>query len=341
MNPATRIAVAIRRRGSVDGSHARIRPVSLLEVSHLRKTFGKLVAVEDVSFSVASGEVFGLLGPNGAGKSTTMNMLAGLLAPDSGTIQLEGTELGPDDRELRKAFGVVPQDLAIYPELTARENLNFFGRLYGISRALLKERIADALQRTGLSSRADDRSGSFSGGMKRRLNFGIALLHRPKLLILDEPTVGVDPQSRAHLLDCVRSLSTEGVAILYASHYMEEVEALCSRVAIVDHGCVLACDHLPTLLGRLSSSICLEISRPTDGLEEKLNGIGRIEAGTNGAATIIIPREHGEEQQRLNEKLTRVLRLLEQAEVDLHGVESNDANLERLFLQLTGNRLRD
>ncbi len=205
-----------------DDDGARETPsMSLLEVSHLRKTFGRLVAVEDVSFSVCAGEIFGLLGPNGAGKSTTMNMVVGLLAPDSGSIRLDGQELEPTNRSLRESLGVVPQDLAIYPELTARENLHFFGRLYGIKGQDLKRRIGEALERAGLASRADDRAENFSGGMKRRLNFGVALLHRPRLLILDEPTVGVDPQSRAHLLDCVRALSCEGVAAVYASHYME------------------------------------------------------------------------------------------------------------------------
>jgi ABC-2 type transport system ATP-binding protein len=315
--------------------------MNLLEVCNLRKTFGNLVAVEDVSFSVAAGEIFGLLGPNGAGKSTTMNMVVGLLAPDSGAIRLEGRELAPDNRELRKSLGVVPQDLAIYPDLTARENLDFFGRLYGIKGRLLKQRIDDALERTGLTARAKDRAETFSGGMKRRLNFGVALLHRPRLLILDEPTVGVDPQSRAHLLDCVRALSAEGIASVYASHYMEEVQSLCTRVAIVDRGRVLACDNLQILLGRLSADLCLRVSRPTNGLAAKLGRWGRIEPGHNGSATIVIPRAHVDEKDRLNETLSEVLAVLNQSHVDLRDVKTNDANLERLFLQMTGSRLRD
>jgi ABC-2 type transport system ATP-binding protein len=315
--------------------------MNLLEVCNLRKTFGNLVAVEDVSFSVAAGEIFGLLGPNGAGKSTTMNMVVGLLAPDSGTIRLDGQELAHNNRELRTMLGVVPQDLAIYTDLTARENLDSFGRLYGIKGRTLKQRIDEALERTGLTGRADDRAETFSGGMKRRLNFGVALLHHPRLMILDEPTVGVDPQSRAHLLDCVRALSAEGVAAVYASHYMEEVEALCKRVAIVDRGRVLACDHLQTLLGRLSADLCLRVSRPTNGLAAKLGPWGRLESGHNGCATIVIPREQADQKDRLNETLSQILDLLEQSHVDLRGVKTNDANLERLFLQMTGSRLRD
>jgi ABC-2 type transport system ATP-binding protein len=315
--------------------------MNLLEVSHLRKTFGQFVAVEDVSFHVAAGEVFGLLGPNGAGKSTTMNMIVGVLAPNSGTICLNGQVLDPENREMRMALGVVPQDLAIYPDLTARENLHFFGRLYGIGGRELKKRISEALSRTGLTSRADDRSVNFSGGMKRRLNFGVALLHRPKLLILDEPTVGVDPQSRAHLLDSVRSLSAEGVAAVYASHYMEEVESLCQRVAIVDRGRVLACDNLQTLLSRMSADLCLHVSKPAAGFAEKLNGLGRLEPESNGSATIVVSRQRVDEAHPLNETLTRIIDLLNRSHVDLRGVETNDANLERLFLQLTGSRLRD
>jgi ABC-2 type transport system ATP-binding protein len=315
--------------------------MNLLEVCNLRKTFGKLVAVEDVSFSVAAGEIFGLLGPNGAGKSTTMNMIVGLLVPNAGVIRLEGQELSPDNRELRKTLGVVPQDLAIYPDLTAKENLHFFGRLYGIKGRLLKQRIDDALERTGLTGRANDRAETFSGGMKRRLNFGVAMLHRPRLMILDEPTVGVDPQSRAHLLDCVRALAAEGVAAVYASHYMEEVEALCTRVAIVDRGRVLACDNLQTLLGRLSADLCLRVSRPTNGLASKLGALGRLESGHNGSATIVVPREQADQKERLNETFSQILHLLDQSHVDLRGVKTNDANLERLFLQMTGSRLRD
>ena len=197
----------------------------LLQVENLRKSYGSHVAVQDVSFSLDQGEVFGLLGPNGAGKSTTMMMLAGLLLPDSGTIRLgsEGTVYDARNPEHRRQLGVVPQDLAIYPELNAVENLRFFGGIYGMSGATLQRRIDEVLSRVGLTGDAHRASHEYSGGMKRRLNFGVALLHSPKLLILDEPTVGVDPQSRSHMMDTVRNVSAEGVAVIYASHYMEEV----------------------------------------------------------------------------------------------------------------------
>jgi len=314
--------------------------MSLLEVSHLRKAFGPLVAVEDVSFHVGAGEVFGLLGPNGAGKSTTMMMLAGLLRPDAGEIFLDGRALEPENRELRKVLGVVPQDLAIYPDLTARENLNFFGRLYGLRGTLLKGRVAMALDRTGLSGRADDVAGTFSGGMKRRLNFGVALLHQPRLLILDEPTVGVDPQSRAHLLDCIRELSAEGMAAIYASHYMEEVQAVCRRVGIMDHGRMLACGDLHELLSRLNADLCLHIARPAEGFAEQIRGLGELQPSENGVATIVVARTT-ETEAELSRKLSKVLALLERAQIELHGIETHEPNLEQLFLQLTGNRLRD
>ncbi len=314
--------------------------MNILEVSHLRKSFDDLVAVEDVSFHVEQGEIFGLLGPNGAGKSTTMMMLAGLLKPDAGTITLDGRTLDPDNRELRRILGVVPQDLAIYPDLTARENLNFFGRLYGLRGDELKQRVGRALDRTGLAGRADDLAGNYSGGMKRRLNFGVALLHEPRLLILDEPTVGVDPQSRAHLLDCVRELSQEGIAAIYASHYMEEVQAICRRVAIVDHGRMLACGELDDLLNRLSAKLCLNISRPREGFAEKLKGLGELLPSSNGAATIVITRQTGD-STRLSHTLAKILELLEYSRIELKGIETHEPNLERLFLELTGNRLRD
>lgn len=315
--------------------------MSLLEVLQLRKCFGELVAVDDVSFRVEAGEVFGLLGPNGAGKSTTMMMLAGLIEPDSGVIKLDGVPLETHSRKLRTALGVVPQELAIYPDMTARENLMFFGRLYDVPRAELKKRIDAALERVGLTGRADDMTGAYSGGMKRRLNFAIALLHRPRLLILDEPTVGVDPQSRSHLLDCVRDLSGEGVATLYASHYMEEVQSICQRVAIIDHGRMIACDGLSELLGRLSADLCLKVTQVNDELREKLNGLAELQPSSNGVATIVVSRDQHEDEARLVGTLRSILSLLESTNVHLQSVETHDPNLERLFLQLTGNRLRD
>ena len=318
--------------------------MSLLRVEHLRKSFGELVAVDEVSFEVRAGEVFGLLGPNGAGKSTTMNMIAGLLEPDEGSIHLDGRELGPNHRAARRILGVVPQDLALYPELTAWENLDFFGRLYGLRGSELHSRIDSSLERIGLEDRAHDRARTYSGGMKRRLNFGIALLHRPRLLILDEPTVGVDPQSRAHLLDSIRRLNAEGLSCIYASHYMEEVQAICDRVAIMDHGRIVACDTLDGLLGRLSSELLLRIAEPPPDVLEQLREMTAVETHRDHEhhqATVIISRRPQNGGPSLNQTLVNVAALLSRSGVEIRAVETHEPNLERLFLELTGSRLRD
>src|SRR5262245_28163715 len=226
-------------QGKATGGHSppyttcdTVSGMSLLEVSHLRKSYGATRAVDDLSFSVDAGEIFGLVGPNGAGKSTTMMILAGLRQADAGTVTIAGYAAGKGDHALQRILGVVPQDVAVYSDLTARENLEFFGEIYGLSGDDLKQRIERVLKDVGLTSQADHFVHTYSGGMKRRLNFGVALLHDPRLVILDEPTVGVDPQSRSHLLECVRQLAAGGVAVIYASHYMEEIEAICQRIAV-------------------------------------------------------------------------------------------------------------
>ena len=315
--------------------------MALLEVRNLRKVYDDIVAVADVSFAVEQGEVFGLLGPNGAGKSTTMMMICGLLRPDSGTVLVAGEEMRPDRQDLKRLLGVVPQDLAIYPELTARENLRFFGKLYGLRGAKLQARIDDALERTGLGPRADSAAKTFSGGMKRRLNFGCALLHEPKLLIPDEPTVGVDPQSRSHLLDSVRQLSREGMAVIYASHYMEEVEEVCHRVAIIDHGRVVTEDTLDALLGRLTSTIRLHVHGGAATVPERFRSFAAVERNGDDSWLIEIDRGKLGTEYSLSDVLAALLKHVESDGGALQTVESDEPNLERLFLQLTGSRLRD
>ena len=320
----------------------------VLALDHLRKAFGELVAVEDVGFAVEAGEVFGLLGPNGAGKSTTVAMACGLLEPDRGTVEIDGERLTPANRALRKKLGVVPQELAIYPELTARQNLRFFGKLYGLRGTLLDERVADALDRTGLTNRADDRSDHYSGGMKRRLNFGCGLLHRPDLLILDEPTVGVDPQSRSHLLDSVRRLADEGMAVIYVSHYMEEVEEVCGRVAVIDAGRVLALDTLDALLGRMSSTLRLRVCAPQFTVPAPFRGVVEVVqaqteacAGEGGECVLAIDRDKLDADTTLAGTLAALLAHLKDTGVRLESVQTSEPSLERLFLELTGNTLRD
>ncbi|MGC4085060.1 MAG: ABC transporter ATP-binding protein [Vicinamibacterales bacterium] len=219
----------------------------MLEVRSLRKTYGELVAVHDVSFHVQPGEVVGLLGPNGAGKTTTVSMIAGLVTPAAGQVLIDGQPLGGDTDPRKRRIGLVPQDLALYDELTALANLRFFGALYDIAPPDLERAIAASLQLVGLAARAHDRVSAFSGGMKRRLNLAASLLHDPDILLLDEPTVGVDPQSRLAIFENLEALKARGKALLYTTHYMEEVERLADRVVVVDHGRVVASDTLDGL----------------------------------------------------------------------------------------------
>lgn len=212
----------------------------VLECRDLTKHFGDRSAVDGISLSIAAGETYGLLGPNGAGKTTTISMLAGLTRPDSGEVLISGRRLEPASSELKGLIGLVPQDIALYPDLTARENLTFFGRLQGLRRAVLRRRIEIVLGIVGLADRADERVGTYSGGMKRRVNIAAGLVHEPRILILDEPTVGVDPQSRNAIIDAIESLGGEGHAVLYTTHYMEEAQRLCDRIGIIDEGRLIA-----------------------------------------------------------------------------------------------------
>jgi ABC-2 type transport system ATP-binding protein len=312
----------------------------LLEVDSLVRKYGDLTAVDRLSFDVEPGEAFGLLGPNGAGKSTTMMMICGLLAADSGEVRLEGHRLDRMRPESRQRMGVVPQDLAIYPDLTARENLMFFGSLYHLSGSRLRQKVHDALERVGLTGRADDYAETFSGGMKRRLNFAAAVLHDPVLLILDEPTVGVDPQSRAHLIECIRSLQQSGTAIIYASHYMEEVQVVCTRAAIVDHGKLLACDSISTLLKQIPFEVELRLgeSKIPDGIS--LGTSARIEQDGD-EAVVRFSMQNQDSETALNRDVTNILTTLEQHAVSVRSIRTHEPNLERLFLKLTGHGLRD
>ncbi len=310
--------------------------MSLLEARRLKKSYGGQPAVVDVSFSLEPGEVFGLLGPNGAGKSTTMMMLAGLLAPDEGEVILGGSRFDGRNRDQRRLLGVVPQDFAIYPDLNAIENLQFFGRLYGLRGRELQARCDEVLERIGLVESARRAAGGYSGGMKRRLNFGVALMHRPSVLILDEPTVGVDPQSRSHLLDCVRDQARSGVGIIYASHYMEEVQSICQRVAIVDHGRVLAYDAISKLLTGLAADLILYVD-DAERAASSVAGLARIGTGSDGQPAVILPGDGPD----FGERLRTVLERMKSAEVHVQRVETQQTNLERLFLELTGSRLRD
>ena len=224
--------------------------MNILEVKDITKKYGDMVAVNGISFSVKKGEIFGLVGPNGAGKSTTINMITGLLVPDGGSITFEE---GNSFKKWRGNIGLVPQDLAIYPDLSARENVNFFAGLYGLKGEKLKERVDYALETVGLLDQEKKHSEHFSGGMKRRLNIACALAHDPKLIIMDEPTVGIDPQSRNYILEGIKALRDKGTTIIYTSHYMEEVDELCDRIVIVDHGNIIESGAIDEIKERYKS----------------------------------------------------------------------------------------
>jgi ABC-2 type transport system ATP-binding protein len=310
---------------------------AVLEARDLRKTFGDLVAVDGVGFTIDAGETYGLLGPNGAGKTTTISMIAGLLERDGGEVVVDGRPLTTTSVEAKGAIGYVPQDLAIYPDLTARENLRFFARLYGMKGDPMSARVDEVLEIVGLSDRAGDPTKEFSGGMKRRLNIGIGLLHGPKLLILDEPTVGVDPQSRNAILERVDRLSSEGMAVLYTTHYMEEAERLCDRVGIIDLGQVKAEGtrrELVSLVGQ-RDLVTLGIAgapeaavRACQGLEVVLN----VSAKEDRLEVTV------EDARR---SLPSILQALDESGTSVRTVEVLEPNLEAVFLHLTGKALRD
>jgi ABC-2 type transport system ATP-binding protein len=307
----------------------------ILEVADVHKNYGAHEALRGVSFHVADGEMFGLLGPNGAGKTTLLSIISTLLEPSAGEVRMLGEALTPGEREMRRQIGIVPQELAVYGDLTARENLHFFGELYGIRGVILRERVREVLAAIGLEDRADDRVTTFSGGMKRRLNFGAALVHRPRLLLLDEPTTGVDPQSRNHIFEGVRRLNAEGVTVVYTSHYMEEVQALCSRVGIIDLGRSIACDTLARLLQELQSAIRLRVPAVTPALRERIKQLPDSALRECADDTLEI------DCRDVKVTLPRLMAVLSELQLSLVSLETEEPNLERVFLHLTGRALRD
>jgi len=296
----------------------------VIEARGLRKSFGAIVAVDGVSFALRRGETFGLLGPNGAGKTTTIMLLVGALAPDEGSVVVDGAA-DPTRPGVRRAIGVAPQSLSLYGELTGEENLAFFGKLYGLDGSVLRERVDRGLELSGLEARRKDRVGTYSGGMQRRLNLACALVHDPPLLLLDEPTVGVDPQSRNHIFDSIEALRRDGRTILYTTHYMEEAQRLCDRVAIMDHGRILAIDRVERLIEQHGgpSVIEAELLRPP---EEPARIPWRVE-GTSIRIETARPLED-------------VARLAS-AGLPLATLNVKRPDLEAVFLSLTGRRLRD
>ena len=311
---------------------------ALLELRGLGKDYGARAAVAALDLDVAEGEIFGLLGPNGAGKTTTISMIAGVVAPSRGHARVAGHDVVTAAFAARAATGVVPQDLAIYDELTPRENLDFFGALYGLSGATLRERQAWALGVAGLADRADEPTKTFSGGMKRRLNLAAGLLHRPRLLVLDEPTVGVDPQSRKHIFDTIRALRADGMTVLYTSHYMEEVQALCDRVAIMDGGRIVAHGTIPELLAGRAGAAALVVEIELAGVVgDDAIGAALVAAAAHGEAS----RDGRTLRITPAASVGAVIAAVEGAGVAIAALRTHAADLEAVFLAHTGHSLRD
>ena len=305
----------------------------MLVLDSITKRYGTLTALDQVSLSLQRGEFFGLLGPNGAGKSTLMSLVAGLKQPDAGSISLDGEPFGPSHLKQRLKLGFVPQTIALYEDLTAEENLRIFGRLYHLSGSELESRIQQCLATAQLLDRRRDRVKTFSGGMQRRLNIVAALLHRPSLLLCDEPTVGVDPQSRNAIFEFLQQLNREGLTVVYSTHYMEEATKLCSRIGIIDHGRLLALGTLDELLTRLPSTETLRIA--SNGLAPgRIPGLESFGSVTHTEEVTVLALAPAT-------RLSTVFAHLEQAGVPASAVQLARPNLEDLFLHLTGKFLRD
>ena len=310
-------------------------PQSVLDIRDLRKSYGPFEALRGVSFSIEEGEMFGLLGPNGAGKTTLLSILACLLDPSAGAVSLFGRPLNRDDLSLRQLIGIGTQDLALYGDMSARENLAFFGKLYGLRGHDLAQRIEEILVLTALGDKADQRVGTFSGGMKRRLNLGVAIVHRPKILFLDEPTTGVDPQSRNHIFDRVRALNSAGLTVVYTSHYMEEVQALCPRIGIMDHGRLIACDTLTGLLRRLDGTLRIRVAGDAMAVRERLNSISNAPIEFVDGDTLVLSGAN------VPGMVIQMVEILRQMNVELTALQSQEPTLESVFLHLTERTLRD
>jgi ABC-2 type transport system ATP-binding protein len=309
----------------------------LIKVEGLRKQYGDLIAVDDVSFAAEPGAIFGLLGPNGAGKTTTIGCISGLLKPTAGRISVLGHDVITDGPASRRQLGVVPQELALYEDLSARENLLFWGAAYGVRGEALKRRVTDVLELIGLLDRAKEPVKKFSGGMKRRLNFACGIVHGPKTLLLDEPTVGVDPQSRVRLLDLVRAETDKGTCVLYTTHYMEEAEKLCDRLAIIDHGKIIAAGSLSELRALLGERDVLRLSGRFDaaavtGPLSRLDDVEVVQIEDEGLT--LAARD-------ASQRLPEIFRVLSSAGGEVRETTVTQPSLESLFIKLTGKELRE
>lgn len=312
---------------------------AMLQANNLVRKFGDLTAVDDVSFTIQEGEIFSLLGPNGAGKTTTISMLSTLLAPTSGDAYIYGFSIKNDNMQVRKNIGIIPQEIALYDDLTAMENLHYWGKLYDLGGRELDQRVFEVLEQIGLTDRAKHRLKTYSGGMKRRVNIAAGLLHKPKLLFMDEPTVGIDPQSRRMILDTVKELNTQGMSILYTTHYMEEAQELSNRVGIIDHGKLIAVGTQQELTEQVGENDSIHIL--TDAMDnlpsiaaklEGFDGITRVIVEDGGLKLITSDAESN---------LAPIINRTSHAGAHIKSIEVIEPNLETVFLHLTGRALRD
>ncbi len=308
----------------------------MIHVENLVKSYGDLKAVAGISFEVAAGEVYGLLGPNGAGKTTTLSMLSGLLAPEQGRIRIDGIDMAERPQEVKARLGVVPQENALYDELSAREHLRFWAGLYGLGGRDVRDAVGRVLDWVGLTSRADEPVKRFSGGMKRRLNLALGLVHSPRVVLLDEPTVGIDPQARANILDIVKQIAAAGTTVLYTTHYLEEAEELCDRIAIIDHGKLLAEGTLEELQEMVGGEEVVTLRGTIDeALRERLkSSSGRVLADEENRLVLALGGDGGHGSVEL-------LQTVFAGGATMDGVSIEPPSLNGLFLKLTGRELRD
>jgi len=311
--------------------------MNAIEVMNLHKSFGETRAVQGVDFNVEQGEIYSLLGPNGAGKTTTISMLSCLLRPDEGDARVMGHSIRENQMGVKSVLGVVPQEIALYEDLTARENLTFWGKMYGLRGGALKTRVEEVLDIIGLRDRAKERVGKYSGGMKRRVNIGVALLHKPQVIYMDEPTVGIDPQSRRNILDSVVDLKEQGMTVLYTTHYMEEAQELSDHIGIVDHGKMIANGTHDELVKLVGEQTRIDLTLDTDAgsvLDEwrGVEGVSQVTA-ENGLVTALVGDS--------NEVLPRLFDVTNRLSARITSVDIQEPNLETVFLHLTGRALRD
>jgi ABC-2 type transport system ATP-binding protein len=308
----------------------------MISAEKLSKKFGELQAVDQVSFTVAPGELFGLLGPNGAGKTTTIRMISGLLRPDEGTVRIENYNLWESPRAAKRLLGLVPQDLALYQEFSARENLRFWGGLYGLPRSQLKKNAEELLERVGLADRAGEPVSRYSGGMKRRLNLALGLVHQPKVLLLDEPTVGIDPQARHNILEIIRDIARQGTAVILTTHHLEEAEKLCDRMAIIDEGKILQAGSVTELAHLVGARDVVALHGEFTAAELRqclvAEPVSFLAVDDHAASLRLVRTDYG---------IASLVNRLTAAGIELADIAIQKPTLESVFLKLTGRELRD